>query len=239
MPDNPEEKKEQQQRKKLLAGKYETPEALEQGYNNLFTEGQRLLAKARALEEQNRILQAVAEARGDSGTDEESDPGAMDARVTSKVMEILGPLLTGAEKVALLGSDQGDIGTFLQANPEIQATFQGISDAHAAAEYARAMYKLNQNAEGDKRVDQSSAAARAAVEASMGAAEVPGSRSISRTPADPNQEHSDRLKAALERAEKTGDATEYARERLLGGPGGLDIWYPGEPVPPSLLPKGN
>jgi hypothetical protein len=73
----------------------------------------------------------------------------------------------------------------------------------------------------------------------MGAAEVPGSRSISRTPSDPNQEHSDKLKAAWEQAEKSGDATEYVRERLFGGPNKLEIWHPGEPIPASLLPKGN
>ena len=229
--------------KKMYAGKYETPETLEQGYNSLFTESQKLLAKAKALEEQNRILQAVAESRREPETEGDTNEGispeTIKQLVASGVQEILAPLLTGAEKVALLGSEQGEINSFLQANPEVQATFQGISDAKGAAEYARALWKLNQHAQGDKRVEQSTREARTVMDASLGAAEVPGSRSISRTPSDPNQEHSEKLKAAWEQAEKTGDATEYVRQRLFGGPNKLEIWHPGEAVPPSMLPKGN
>lgn len=244
MPDNPEN---QDAKKRLFAGKYETPEALESGYNNLFTEGQKNLAKMRALEEQNNILRTIAESRGQDprDDDEETPQGGMSeeatkALVASQFQELMGPLLTGAEKVALLGPDQGPINSFLMANPEVQATFQGISDAKAAAEYARAMYRLNQNAEGDRRVENNSESTRSAVEASRSAAEVPGSRSISRTPTNPEQEHAEDLKAALERADKTGDATEYVQKRLFGGPKSVvTMWGPGEPIPESMLPKGN
>lgn len=238
---------------RTYAGKYQSPEALESGYNELFRYNQKTVAERKALEERNRLLEATLtqlQSQNLGGGSDDDNPLSglsveqfkaivmplVEAGTAENVQRILDPLLKGAEAVTYFGPDNGPISKFLQETPEIQTTFQSMVGANpeGAARYAQLEYQkhISETQEsGVKRATQETTARR---EAELSTAALPPSRSMGRGTPDPNADHAERVEKAWDKAQKTGNATEYARLRLNEG-AHIQPWFPGEPPPPEYL----
>lgn len=237
------------QSSRTYAGKYQSPEALESGYNELFRLQQKTQADRKVLEERNRLLEATLTQLRTQPPAEPSYDGDNDAGVSreqllaearnaaiEQMQTALDPLLKGAQAVSYFGAEAPAINQFLSDTPEIQTTFQSMVGANpeGAAHYARLAYQqsLAETRESNVMAESREAAAERA--ASLAAGGLPPSRGQGRGAPDPNADHASRLEKAWEKAEKTGDATEYAKERLLGGPKNMaQAWWPDEPPPQS------
>lgn len=233
---------------RTYAGKYQSPEALESGYNELFRLRQREVAAQKALEEQNRLLQATlaqlnsggqsytSDDSGSDGLSEAQIAALVDSRTADAVQRILDPLLKGAEAVTHFGANQGAISQFLSATPEIQATFQSMVGANpeGAARYAELEYERHLSETKESNVRENATSARATREAALPSAALPPSRSEGRGIPNPTADHDARVAAAWEKAEKSGDASEYARTRLEN----VEAWWPGQ-APPASYQKAQ
>lgn len=235
---------------RLLAGKYTTQEALERGYTEQRNETQRIIAERKALEDQNRMLQATLasmQSAGDEGVDENDDLSprqrqALQSLIVDTVTQVLNPLMTSAEAVATFGSRQGEITEFLRSNPDIQTTFQSMvgGSPTGAARFVELEYEKRLGEVANAEADKANTESRTTREAARAHATIPTGRADSRAPATAESEHeaqAERLNKLAEYGRQSGDYAPLARERLLTGPGAIEIWGPGEPPPPSMMGK--
>jgi len=245
--DNPS----QTNQERLWAGKSANPEALEKGYNEQARETQRIIAERTSLNERIRLLQATNEqlrVTGLSNLEDTGDPQAgMDVDnqrtfIAEELQRILHPLLTSAEAVGYFGEDQAKISTYLRDNPEAQATFQRMAsvDPQGAADLISRRYRDYEAATVEAHASTTDTATRRERAETRPAAEVPAGRGVSRSTPDNTNQHAERLES-LAKAAREGDwnaKNAYARERLFGPEGKIEMWAPGEPPPASML-KGN
>jgi len=232
---------------RTYAGKYQSPEALESGYNELFRLSQKTSAERKALEERNRLLETMLAQRAQTQEREpDEDPYAgmsaddldrrIDQRAVERTQQILDPLLKAAEAASYFGSDQSAISQFLSDTPEIQTTFQSMVSANpeGAARYVKLEYQrhLAENRESD--VQSASREAREERAAARQSAALPANRGAGRVEPNPAADHDARLEKTWEKARETGDATAWVKERLVNG-AKIQAWWPEEPPPDVYL----
>jgi hypothetical protein len=169
------------------------------------------------------------------------DPAIIDRMVNERIAATMSPLFQTADAVSRFGADAVEINGYLAGNPADLQAFQKITqaDPEAAAKYARQAWEtskrsaaLDQADAGDREVRH--ARSEALADAGLvGSASRGGGRGVAPTSVDA---HEDKLEKLLERAQTTGDATPYMREKFFGGPDPLiEMWLPGEAPPAGMM----
>lgn len=232
---------------RTYAGKYQSPEALESGYNDLFRLSQKQSAERKALEERNRLLEAmIAQRQAPQQDPDDQDAYAgisddelnrrIDARATERLQQTLDPLLKAAEAASYFGADQAAISQFLTDTPEIQATFQSMVGANpeGAARLVKLEYARHLAETQETQVKDAARETAAEREATRARAAVPQNRGAGRGDPNPIADHESRLEKTWDKAKETGNATDWVKERLEKG-AKIQAWWPEEPPPDAYI----
>lgn len=165
----------------------------------------------------------------------------IDRMVNERIAATMNPLFQTADAVSRFGSDAVEINGYLTQNPADLQAFQKITqaDPEAAARFARQAWETARRSAAAERADAGEQEVRAAQREALADAGVVGSasrgggRGVSQTSMDA---HEEKLEKHLKRAQETGDATTYMREKFFGGPEPLiEMWLPGEAPPPGMM----
>lgn len=164
--------------------------------------------------------------------------------VNDGIASTMAPLFKTAEAVSLFGNDAAEINGFLAQNPDKLAEFQRAvaSSPTAAADYARYHWQTARGAAANAAADAADARVADARAAALADAGVVGSGALGggggRTSVNSNEAHEEKLEKLLKRANETGDATAFMREKFFGGPEPMiEMWLPGEAPPPGMMRK--
>lgn len=167
----------------------------------------------------------------------------IDRMVAERISQTMSPLFQTADAVSRFGNEAGEINSYLSAHPDKLERFQRLvkGDPEGASEYARLNWQASRAAQvsaaadaGERQVRdvQASALQDAGV---VGSVSRGGGRGVTPTSMEAHDEKLDKL---LEKAEKTGDATAFMREKFFGGPDPLiEMWLPGEAPPPGMMKR--
>lgn len=147
MPDNPTEA--QASTAKKWAGKYDSPEALEQGYSHQFAETQKILERQRAVEEENQLLKSMvgqppAQTQPTAARtpwDELDAVGVprnqLQAAIRSELQAGLAPLMQGVQargevisEIPEFGQFEGEMLQYVSANPKLNSEYQSAFAAN-------------------------------------------------------------------------------------------------------------
>jgi len=237
---------------RLLAGKYKTNEALEDGYLAQQRETQKIIQERRNLEDQVRNLEAINEslqkprpeldkeslqaAGVDAGNLVEYLEALADDRAAGTVERLLTPLAKAAEASSHLDQDQT---RFLQQDPTLQETYNRLatSDPVGAAELVQARFELDQIQNTQQRLEEGDAAVKEAQATSRTSASVPSGSGRQPSGESTDDVDIEKLDKLAQYGRETGDSMPLIRERLLGGKDPIEPWMPGEPPPASLMKK--
>jgi hypothetical protein len=211
------------QPEQLLAGKYKSVDELERGYQNLFSEGQKLVERIRALEEQgqyrpapnwegeaaDRVDPATRVAQRQDPVDALSLAGIpvheLDEFVRKRIAQEIQPVFQGAQARQTVAQDypefskhEGELAQFVEANPQLKARYNRVynADPEAALKWLFNEYMRGQSAPRESASGEAQAAAR--LDAALPGRVQPQRRS----PGDFDTETYNKLR---EEALKTGD----------------------------------
>lgn len=254
--DNPTQNKDNAspEKSRVYAGKYQSPEALEQGYMNSSREAQRLKAENDAMAAQVAQYQTLVAQFSQSRPNETDDLAAkleeagisldtfrqfVKQEAAEETSRLLTPLMNSAEAVTHLDDSQR-ANQFLRNNPEVQATFTELVSANprAAAEYLQTKMQLSTAHEQEGSLAAEHQAANTARESALRDAGVPQSQAEAQSSArDKSPVPSDQLareKALVEAARQPGGAMAeqaYLKSRLGGV---IEGWFPGDTAPKKI-----
>lgn len=233
-----------EQAPRKLAGKYESTEALEQGYQNLNREFSRGTQRSAQLEAENQQLRTLL-AGQPAGTPESlqrlEEAGlpidafrtAIVEAVRPLIGEALAPLVRGAEAAGLV-KDPNGAAMYLREHPEFQDTYQALvakNPQHAAMVLDSLMAtEAGQRAEAGAQTGAVEADATRTTQKRDAA--IISSRPESREPAAAGPQKNERLEALRERA-AGGDYKDFVKE-VLTTTNPIKVWLPGEDKPQVL-----
>lgn len=240
---------EEEKQERLLAGKYKDKEALERGYLEQARETSRVIAYTRKLEQENERIAGLLNTlqAGNAAEGEDIPPGLekwleqkVQTLTAGQVEQLLTPVVRSVEAASELGAEDS---TFMRGDPTLMETFHELSSVkpEAAAQLVKLSRELDEFKRQATQATQDSREAEEARAAALASAGIGDTRrgDSRQAPVEENTDEEaakyDKLK---EHAQEYGDSMPLLRERLFGGKKPIvEMWAPGEPPPPSMLPE--
>lgn len=210
------------QPERLFAGKYKSPEDLEQGYSNLFSlssqtfqENQALRARVEALERGHTERLDPAERVADRSASELEEVGvpidALDRRIEEKFSSLLNPVFQGVaarqqivQRYPDYDKEEQRLAEFIGSDPQLKSAYQRAYQAEPAVAMEWAWTQF-QRARGEKRPDPAAEEVSRRLDAMIqGGSDRGAAQQIAATEGEA---------AAWEHFKRTGDAGPLVRLR--------------------------
>lgn len=235
-----------QQEPRKFAGKYESTEALEQGYLHANRENANLARELRESRDRNRQLETLfvqrpggeaqpsqaMEKLAEAGVPIEAFQAALTEMVGQAVQQRMAPIVRSAEAASLV-PDASRASSYLREHSDVRETYQALVNtdasnaAQVAANYLDAMMGRQEAERTEATLQEGDAAARADRGAQRRDATVMVSRPDARKAAESGAAKNEKLDALQRHGMDTNDYKPYVKEALKD----LEVWWPGAAAP--------